>query len=176
MLRGWRGRALTHSAAQKAKGGAAQPAAPSDATQAAPVEPAVPEPTYDEALDAVTAAALADGDADYEDVEDEDDDDYGFELPALGVGEAVDMEALAALPKSMQLEFMQRHREQQGAANRERFAKASETAPAAFSAVQMETYIAGGRFKRQLNAIVHDAGGAEQTDAMRAQRIAGDTV
>ena len=129
------------------------------------MEPAVPKPTYDEALDAVTAAALADG-----------DDDYGVELPALGVGEAVDMEALAALPKSMQLEFMQRHREQQVAANRERFAKASETAPAAFSAVQMETYIAGGRFKRQLNAIVHDAGGAERTDAMRAQRIAGDTV
>ena len=110
------------------------------------------------------------------DDDEDDDDDFGFELPALGEGEMVDMEALAALPTSMQLEFIQRHREQQTAANRQRFAKASETAPAAFSAAQMDAYIAGGRVKRQLTALVREGAGAPQPDVLRAQRIAGDEV
>jgi hypothetical protein len=134
------------------------------------VEPAVPPPAYDEALDAATAAALAEEE---DEALEDDEDDFGIELPALGEGEMIDMVALAALPQSMQLEFMQRYRVQQVTANRERFAKASETAPAAFSAAQMEAYIAGGRIKRQLNALVRQG---DQPDAMRAQRIAGDTV
>ena len=100
------------------------------------------------------------------------------DVAQMSEGEMVDMEALAALPTSMQLEFIQRHREQQTAANRQRFAKASETAPAAFSAAQMDAYIAGGRVKRQLTALVREGAGAPQPDAdvPRAQRIAGDTV
>ncbi len=121
-----------------------------------------------------------DGAGDEDEWEDEDDDAFAIELPVLGDGEALDVQALAALPTSLQLQLIQRFREQRSAANRERLQSASDAAPGMFSSLQLESYLANGRVKRQLDALVREnAGGAEEdpmAEHMRAQRIAGDTA
>jgi hypothetical protein len=160
-----------------------------------------------EASDALLAASLAGGEEDddegaaapewqrdagagaFGDVEEvdpegeEEDEDEGalvFQLPVLGPGESLDVAALAALPPSMQFEFITRMRDQQTAANREKLQAANDAAPRDFSTLQLDTYLQTGRVKRQLNALVREgnanASGADGPDALRAQRIAGDTV
>jgi hypothetical protein len=180
---------------QKQGGAAAGPSAPPASSTAA----------QQEESDALLAASLA-GDDDegaaapewqrdagagaFGDVEEEEEgageeeEDEGaleFQLPLLGAGEVLDIAALAALPTSMQFEFITRMREQQTAANREKFQAANDAAPSDFSTLQLDTYLQTGRVKRQLNALVREgnmgaaaAGGGP--DALRAQRIAGDTV
>jgi|APGre2960657444_1045066.scaffolds.fasta_scaffold00280_8 hypothetical protein len=112
--------------------------------------------------------------------EEEWEDDSGFELPVLGDGESLDLDALATLPASMRLELSQRYRERQFAANREMLQSASDAAPGTFSSLQLEQYLKMGRMKRQLNALVNEqaveADGVGVEGQLRAQRVAGDTV
>lgn len=129
---------------------------------------------------------------DDEEEEEAEDDEEEAELPDVLTrgedGDTLDVQALAALPVSVQLETIARMREQAFAANRQKLQAASDGTPSAFSALQMQTYLSTGRVKRQLNALLREQGGGEAAEGgaaaevsapaggLFAQRIAGDAV
>jgi 5'-3' exonuclease len=151
--------------------------------------PPPPAPAGDEemalalaAADAADVAAAADaaergGGADGEEEEEEDGaEELDLEL-LLPEGGEVDAAVLATLPPSVQLEVTLRMRERRAAANRGAL-EARAGKPAAFSAFQLEQYLAGAGLRRQLDRLrgaARDgaaAGGADGAPAPR--RIAAE--
>ena len=83
--------------------------------------------------------------------EDGDDDDDGeFLLP--DDLNTVDPTVLSTLPPSIQLEVMEKMRVQKTSENREKFHRAS-TAPSNFSSLQLQTYLQGCSFRKQMDGI-----------------------
>jgi DNA excision repair protein ERCC-5 len=118
--------------------------------------------------------------ANEEEEEEEEEEDSADELDLellLPEGGEVDAAVLATLPPSVQLEVTLRMRERRAAANRGAL-EARAGKPAAFSAFQLEQYLAGAGLRRQLDRLrgaARDgaaAGGADGAPAPR--RIAAE--
>ncbi|UPQ98789.1 XPG/Rad2 endonuclease [Chloropicon primus] len=99
-----------------------------------------------------------------------DDDEGEFLLP--DDMNSVDPTVLSTLPPSIQLEVMEKMREQKTSENRERFHRAS-SAPSNFSNLQFETYLQGCSFRKQMDGI-KDQMNAVHSGKGKGKRIASE--
>ena len=83
--------------------------------------------------------------------DDDDDDDGDFLLP--DDLNTVDPAVLSTLPPSIQMEVMDKMREQRTNENRTKFHQASSSAPSNFSTLQLETYLQGCAFRKKMDGI-----------------------
>ncbi|KAL4441195.1 hypothetical protein ABPG77_011432 [Micractinium sp. CCAP 211/92] len=98
-----------------------------------------------------------------------EEDDLEIVLPEHG---QLDPAVMSTLPPSVALDLMMKMRERSQAENRQEF-EARRAAPAAFSSFQMQTYLAGTRFRQQVSD-VKDAMNASAAGDSAARRIAGE--
>ena len=102
---------------------------------------------------------------------DEEEDDGEFLLP--DDLNTVDPTVLSTLPPSIQLEVMEKMREQKTSENREKFHRAS-AAPSNFSELQLQTYLQGCSFRKQMDGIKDAMNAAHDAGKGKGKRIASE--
>ncbi|GLI68761.1 hypothetical protein VaNZ11_013252, partial [Volvox africanus] len=125
-------------------------------------------------LDAMPAAAPGDGVDGDEEGEDEDADaDLLASMMVLPDDvSSIDPAVLSTLPTSLQLDILEKMRDAQMAANREKFQVAARVRPENFCAVQMATYLKASAFRQQLEEYKQNLGGGGQgTDGTQVRKI-----
>ncbi|KAF5183514.1 Flap endonuclease [Thalictrum thalictroides] len=102
--------------------------------------------------------------------EEEDDEDEEMMLPVMDG--KVDPAILASLPPSMQLDLLVQMRERLMAENRQKYQKVKK-APAAFSELQIQSYLKTVAFRREINEVQKSAGGKD-VGGVQTSRIASE--
>ncbi len=98
---------------------------------------------------------------------DDDDNDGGLAMMLPADLSKLDAEALSMLPQSLQLEILEKMRDAQNAANREKFQEAAAERPQDFSSVQLQTYLKASAFRQKIEGFKKKIGGAADEDQAR---------